>query len=131
MEPKLVVPEQLVPVLDELKRLEPLFHAAASSATPQHFEELVAPEFWEIGASGRCYSREFVLKVLFERQRDPAEDFWETSGFHVSEVAPDTYLLTYTLQQPRRLTRRATLWRKTSGGWKALYHQGTVVQEES
>jgi hypothetical protein len=25
------------------------------------------------------------------------------------------------------VTRRATLWRRTTTGWKVLYHQGTVV----
>jgi hypothetical protein len=130
MEPNLVVAERLVPVLEELRRLEPLFHAAALNATVQQFEELVAPEFWEVGASGRRYSREFALSVLKARQRDPSEQEWEATGFHVSEVAPDNYLLTYTLRQPGRVTRRATLWRKTGGKWKAVYHQGTVVQEE-
>lgn len=88
----------------------------------------MAPEFWEVGASGRRYSREFALQVLRERQRDPHEHLWQTSDFHLSEVAPGNYLLTYTLRQPDRLTRRVTLWRIMSGTWKAVYHQGTVVQ---
>jgi hypothetical protein len=129
MEPHLVVTADLVPILEELKRLEPLFHGAAVGATPRWFEELVADEFWEVGASGRRYSREFALGVLKTRGRDPTEDEWVTSGFHVSEVAPDNYLLTYTLQQPGRLTRRMTLWRRAGQRWKAVYHQGTVVQD--
>lgn len=129
MEPHLIVSEGLIPVLQELMRLEPLFHAAASNATPQQFEELVAPEFWEVGASGRRYSREFALSFLNERERTPTEEEWETSGFHVFEAAPNNYLLTYTLHQSGRVTRRATFWRKVSGQWKAIYHQGTVVQE--
>lgn len=130
MEPTLSVPDNLVPVLKELIRLEPLFHAAAAEATPRRFEELVAPEFWEIGASGRRYSREFALNVLSSRQGDPAEDNWKTSEPHLFEVAPDNYLLTYTLHQPGRITRRATLWRRVRGNWKAVYHQGTVVQQD-
>lgn len=128
-EPLLVVPERLVPVLEALRRLEPLFHAANGEATPQKFEELVAPEFWEVGASGRRYSRAFALSVLKARQRDPAEDAWETKGFHVVEVAEDNYLLTYTLVQTGRVTRRATLWRRSAGAWRAVYHQGTVVAD--
>jgi hypothetical protein len=69
-----------------------------------------------------------VLEVLKTRERDPSEDQWRTSGFHVAEIAPDHYLLTYTLQQPERLTRRMTLWRRVAGRWKAVYHQGTVVE---
>jgi hypothetical protein len=28
-------------------------------------------------------------------------------------------------------TRRATLWRQTAHGWKIVYHQGTVVADET
>ena len=131
MDPNLAVADELVPVLQELMHLEPLLHAATNDAMPERFEELIAPEFWEVGASGRRYSREYVLGILRSRRRDHAEDDWKTSGFHVFEVAPDNYLLTYTLQQPGRVTRRSTLWRRVDDTWKAVYHQGTVVQEES
>lgn len=128
IEPHLVVAAHLVPVLEELTRLEPLFHAAARDATPRQFEDLVADEFWETGASGRRYSRAYALQVLESRGSDPAEAMWRTDGFHVSEIAPAHYLLTYTLRQPGRVTRRATLWRHVDGAWKAVYHQGTVIQ---
>jgi hypothetical protein len=130
MEPELVVPERLQPVLEELRRLEPLFHAANHDASAERFEDLVAPQFWEIGASGRRYSRDFALSVLKERQRKPAEEEWETKDFHVLEIAQGNYLLTYTLVQPVRVTRRATIWRRYADGWKAIYHQGTVVADQ-
>jgi len=39
------------------------------------------------------------------------------------------YLLTYTLLQDKtRLTRRSTIWRRTDGDWKIVFHQGTVVE---
>ena len=130
MEPELVIPERLLTVLEELRSLEPLYHAAYRGATPQKFEALVAPEFWEIGASGRRYSRAFALSVLAERLQAPAEAAWQTQDFHLAEIAEGSYLLTYTLHQPDRATRRATLWRRSaSGGWQAIYHQGTVVAE--
>jgi hypothetical protein len=135
VEPTLVTPENLVPVLHELQRLEPVFHAAHVDATPQQFEALVAPEFWEIGASGRNYSRAFALSVLRDRQQTPAEEAWKTRDFHVMQVAADTYLLTYTLVQPfregTRTTRRMTLWQRRDGAFKAVFHQGTVVDAAS
>ena len=39
------------------------------------------------------------------------------------------FSLTYTLIQGARVTRRATIWRRTAEGWKIVYHQGTVVEE--
>jgi hypothetical protein len=51
--------------------------------------------------------------------------------FRCRELAPDVYLLTYTLLQDHtRRTRRSTIWQRTDAGWKILYHQGTIVQEQ-
>ncbi len=73
------------------------------------------PDFWEVGASGRRYSREFVLDTLESRLPDPDEDKWVTSDFLCREIGADNYLITYTLAQGQRITRRATLWRRTKG----------------
>ncbi|HEY9112631.1 MAG TPA: hypothetical protein VIM92_12770 [Rhodanobacteraceae bacterium] len=42
-------------------------------------------------------------------------------------MAPDVYLLTYTLRQGARLTQRSTIWRRVGEDWKIVFHQGTVV----
>ena len=130
MEPTLVTAAHLIPILEELKRREPLFHRPEVAATRRDFEHMTDKGFWEVGASGRRYSREFVLDTL-EARLPGDEDQWETRGFHCLEIAPDNYLVTYTLLQGARVTRRATLWRRTKSGWKVLYHQGTVVEAVS
>ncbi len=117
----------LLAVLAELKRREPIFHRPELGTTRADFENMTDPSFWEVGASGRRYSREFILDTLENRMLQGFEDVWETMDFHCLEIAPDNYLVTYTLLQGARVTRRATLWRRTSSGWKILYHQGTVV----
>jgi len=80
-----------------------------------------------VGASGSRYSRDFVLTMLERTWSDAHDDPWETSEFQCRQLGEDTYALTYTLRQQERLTRRLTIWRKVEGGWKALFHQGTVV----
>ena len=48
------------------------------------------------------------------------------------ELGADTYLLTYTLLQgQQRKTRRATIWRRSTDGWKSVFHQGTVVEDDT
>ena len=42
-------------------------------------------------------------------------------------LGPDTYLLTYNLQQGPRFTRRTTIWQHSPEGWLVVYHQGTIV----
>ena len=127
MEPTLSTAPRLLAVLEELKRREPIFHRPELGTTRADFENMTDPSFWEVGASGRRYSREFILDTLEDRVLKGYEDIWETLDFHCLEVASENYLVTYTLLQGARVTRRATLWRRTSSGWKILYHQGTVV----
>ncbi|GLQ99662.1 nuclear transport factor 2 family protein [Dyella mobilis] len=129
MESDPITAQHVQPVLDELKRREPIFHRPEFGTTRADFEAMTEADFWEVGASGRRYSRSYVLDVLEERSRHPVEDTWETSDFHCREIAADNYLLTYVLRQGERITRRATLWRRTAQGWKIVYHQGTVVAE--
>ncbi|NKX88484.1 DUF4440 domain-containing protein [Nocardia coubleae] len=121
-------------ILLELVRREPIFHRPELGTTREDFERSTAPDFWETGASGQRYSREYVWATIEQRQlatpQDPPQrDPWKTSDFQLREIAPNTYLLTYTLQQPDRLTRRLTIWQRTNSNWTILYHQGTVVTE--
>jgi hypothetical protein len=131
MEPPLATAPHLVAVLEELKRREPIFHRLELGTSRRDFENMMDASFWEVGASGRRYSREFILDTLENRMSQHVDDIWETRGFHCLEITPENYLVTYTLLQGRRVTRRATLWRRSSAGWKILYHQGTLVDLES
>jgi hypothetical protein len=129
MEPTLTTAPSLAEVLKELQRREPIFHRPEFGTSRDALEAMTDVNFWEVGASGRRYSREYVINTSVERNSKPHEDVWETSGFHCLQLSSDTYLLTYTLVQDRvRVTRRSTIWRNHAGGWKILYHQGTVVE---
>jgi len=117
-------------VLAELSAREPIFHRPEFGTSRADFERMTVEDFWETGASGRRYSRQSVLDELERRFSAPHNDVWETRDFYCRELARDVYLLTYTLLQDRkRLTRRATIWRRAADGWKIVYHQGTIVQD--
>ncbi len=132
MEPELVTALHVIPVLEELQRREPIFHHAEVGTKRDVFERMTATEFWEVGASGRRYSRDYVIEKLVERFSEKHEDYWEAHGFHCIEIAPDNYLITYTLTQDgQRVTRRSTLWRRTAEDWEIVYHQGTPVVEDA
>lgn len=130
-EPIPVTAPEVLEVLEELKRREPIFHRPEFGTTRRDFEHMTDDSYWEVGASGRRYSREFVLKSLDSRIPQPEETTWETKEFHCLQIAPDNFLLTYTLHQGLRVTRRATIWRRTTSGWKIVYHQGTIVAPEA
>jgi hypothetical protein len=132
MEPERITDPSLLDVLEQLQAREPIFHRPEFGTTRGDFESMMADGYWETGASGQRYSREHVLDVLDRRHAHAHEDIWETRGFHCMQIAPGHFLLTYTLLQDRsRLTRRATIWRRTDEGWKIVYHQGTIVADST
>jgi hypothetical protein len=131
-EPHLVTDPALAEVLAQLVCREPIFHRPEFGTTRADFENMTTQDYWEVGASGRRYSRSYVLDMLEKRsQQDQSGDIWETGDFYCKRVSNDVYLLTYTLlQQGARKTRRSTIWQQTPDGWKIVYHQGTIVQHE-
>ena len=130
-EPNLATDRALDEILAQLVRREPIFHRPEFGTTRADFENMTTEDFWEVGASGRRYSRGCVLDTLEERFRqDQSGEVWETSGFHLRQLGPRVYLLTYTLlQNGTRKTRRSTIWQQTTDGWKIVFHQGTIVQD--
>ena len=127
MEPELTLAPGVAPMLEDLRRLEDLYHAAFPDATLEDFDRLVAPDFWETGATGRRYSRAFARQVLAQRSGRPDQATWLTDQHHLQAVGEEVWLLTYRLRQPGRVTRRMTLWRRDGDRWQVVYHQGTVV----
>jgi hypothetical protein len=119
---------RLYGVLAELIRREPIFHKPEFGTTRADFEKMTAADFWEVGASGRQYSRAFILEEVERRSGKPQIDQFETTNFRCRQLANDIYLLTYTLlQNGERRTRRSTIWQRSIEGWKIIYHQGTIV----
>jgi hypothetical protein len=112
----------------ELTDREPVFHRPRFGTTRAELEAATDPDFFEVGASGRVYERDFVLDVVAQRYADgTAEDDLRGRDFHCRELAPDLYQLSYRLTQGDRETRRTSLWRRVDGRWRILHHQGTVV----
>jgi hypothetical protein len=129
MEPRLVTLAKDRPVLEELRQHEPIFHRPEVASSRADFEAMTARDFWEIGASGRRYSRAYVLETVAARQENPLEESFEATEFHCRELARDLYLLTYTLVQGERRSRRTTIWQRGPTGWQVLFHQGTLIQD--
>jgi len=126
------VEPELLSILTELSRREPIFHTSAFGATSAEIERATSTDFWEVGASGRRYSRDFILQEIFTGTSyvDAAQAGWKTSEFGLRRLSSDTYLLTYTLDQAGRRSRRSTIWQSAEDGWRILYHQGTVISAE-
>ena len=122
---------ELLPILEELRRREPIFHTLAFAASPAEYEEATAPEYWEVGASGTpVQSRLHPAGAVHDAAS--ALGYLRVAELGSCRPTPWTrhFPMTYVLRQGDRLTRRATIWEHLPGRWRVLFHQGTVVVAE-
>ena len=120
----------LAPLLAELTELEPIFHTRKFGTTLAEFEQRMADDYWQVGASGRRYSRAAILEHLARRPAQLADESgWRCSEHALRALGEDTFLVTYCLSQGERVSRRSTLWRRRNGRWQILYLQGSLVSD--
>ena len=116
----------------ELIRREPIFHHPELIWDARSFDEQIAGDFNEVGASGRRYSRSEVKEIVLGRLKGTQTDSL-ADGYRIEEaesrlLADDVVQVLYTLRTPSRVTRRSTLYRRRDSTWQAVFHQGTVIE---
>ncbi len=117
-------------VLPEIQALEVELHHPGVRCSRQRLEQLLHPDFHEVGRSGRSYNRETVVRFLATQA---AQVVVASDSFAVAELGPGIALLTYRSAhvQPEgnwvHHTLRASLWLRTAVGWQLRYHQGTAA----
>ena len=92
----------------------------------EQLEELLDPDFGEIGKSGRLWTRGEMIAALV------ADTYPEQHSINFSDmsgrtVGPGFVLLTYVTQVEGQRARRSSLWRQSMKGWRVLHHQGTPI----
>ena len=88
-----------------------------------YMEEVLAPDFFEFGRSGRRYAREDTLSVPREAVISAT-----LKDFKIHEIAPDVILVTYiseVMYESLEVSNRSSLWVKIPTGWQIKFHQGT------
>ncbi|MGJ7488014.1 DUF4440 domain-containing protein [Variovorax sp. LT2P21] len=119
-------------LLQELQALEVELHHPGVRCSRERLEQLLHPEFHEVGRSGRAYSRETVVNFLAAQESQPVV---ASGAFSVSELGPGVALLSYRsahVDQGKSLvnhTLRSSVWLQTNAGWQLRYHQGTAAAE--
>lgn len=84
-------------------------------------EELLAPDFEEIGASGVHYDRAATLSAMKAQPTSLSTSITELATAALSE---ELTLVTFRTQN----SRRSSLWKKTPAGWRLRFHQGTPLR---
>ena len=92
------------------------------------FEQLLDPDFGEIGKSGRLWTRgEMITTLVTDADTDPNQHSINFSDMSGRKVGPGFVLLTYVTEVEGRRARRSSLWRQLTKGWRVLHHQGTPI----
>ena len=107
----------------ELSLLSPPVRRSA-----QQVDELLDPDFREIGASGRLWTRAEVISALTS-EPSTDEDRIRATEVAGEVVGPGIVQLIYVSDRDGRRTRRSSLWRRSAGGWRMLFHQGTPLND--
>lgn len=119
-------------LLDELRSLEAELHHPGLPADIGRLEQLLHPDFHEVGRSGQRYTRATVVAFLASQATPTA---LAASGHALHHLAEGCALLTYQSHHdagPGRapsLALRSSVWLHTPAGWQLFYHQGTPVPD--
>ena len=89
--------------------------------------ELLAPDFTEVGASGRVWDLPSALELL-ESQHNDGEEI-EVTGLTGRILADGFILVRWDSAYQGRRSRRTSLWRRDQEGWRLVHHQGTVLHD--
>ena len=119
-------------LLLQLQALEVELHHPGVRSSRERLEQLLHPEFHEVGRSGRTYKVDTVIEHLQAEALQPAV---ASDAFSVAELAPGVALLNYRsahIESNGTLsshTLRSSIWVRTGSGWQLRYHQGTPAAE--
>lgn len=115
-------------LLSELRELEVELHRPTTRGSRKRLEQLLHPDFTEVGRSGRCYTRDAIIGQLLAEGERP--DVW-SGEFNALSLGQSTALLSYRSAHVGpggelvNRTRRASVWSRSAAGWQMVYHQGT------
>jgi ribonuclease HI len=111
-------------VIDDVIILERQLLEPETRCSAHRLDELLDSDFQEIGASGRLWTRAEIISTLVT---EPDSQHIECFSFVGRQIEPGLVHLTYETDRAGRHALRSSLWRQSDGGWKLLFHQGTLV----
>ena len=113
-----------IAVLAQIGALEQRLLDPEVRARPDEVERLLHPDFREVGASGRTWTRAALVAAL----RDDPGAGAAMDDVQATRVTEDVVLLTYTAVPPAGpRSRRSSVWVASAGGWRVVFHQGTPL----
>ena len=113
--------------LDRVLELERELQTPACRADETRLRELLAPDFVEIGASGRRWDLDSTVAMLRDESGEEDDDLIRMDKLAARELAPGVVQVFWDSDRGGRRARRTSIWREQGGGWQQVYHQGTLL----
>lgn len=110
----------LTTVLD----LERELQSPAARTDEDRLRQLLAPDFLEVGASGRQWDRDSILELLSKESGDDDAPI-EIQDLRGRLLAPGVIQVSWDSDRAGRRARRTSLWCERTSGWQQVHHQGT------
>ena len=113
-----------------LESLEEELWLEATRFDKKRMEEIMAPDFFEIGRSGRIWQSEECLAA----PRQPILAVLPLPEFNARLIQPDIAQITYcsavTYDGVVDHARRSSIWTRSPTGWILRFHQGTPYKKQ-
>lgn len=113
------------PALTTVLDLERELQSPQARADEGRLRQLLAPDFAEIGASGRTWDRETILDLLRGESAEVATDPIEVLDLRGRVLAPGVIQVSWDSRRGDRHARRTSIWCERETGWQQVHHQGT------
>ena len=112
---------------EDLRLLEEGLWRAEVRFDSRRMDEILAPDFFELGRSGRVYGRQDIIDTEAQPidARLPLMDF--RARLLDSNLAQVTYMSAVTYGGVQELANRSSIWSQTRHGWQLRFHQGTAI----
>lgn len=113
---------------ETLEHLEQELWRQETRLDKQRMNELIAPDFFEFGRSGRVWQRQDTLAAE-PYTKDLVPPLPE---FHIrlldENIAQVSYDSAFRYDGVVEHTHRSSIWSRTTSGWVLRFHQGTPFQ---
>ena len=111
--------------LSHVLELERELQTSACRRDRGRVRQLLAPDFTEVGASGRWWDLASTLELL--QSEDDADEEIQVHDLGGRVVADGLVLVRWDSSHRGRRARRTSLWRRDAEGWRLVHHQGTLI----
>ena len=112
---------------ENLRKLEESLWVAETRYDKDYMENILAPDFFEFGRSGKTYTREEIITAQGHEIDAKLRDF------KVTMVREDVYLVTYVSEvkgaDRLEVGNRSSLWVRDENKWLLKFHQGSQVDK--